>query len=188
MARRFSGLIRRSTKLAALVAAIALTMLMAVPVLANGLHQFQNGANPNGIAWNAGVVSTDDDEDCGDADLDPGQVLWHFIQNQVETDYSNNLGDAELSVTFTVDGASTIDAYKQSGKTLHWQIITGEDTLTSASSNVSSDGQLNLSHICTGGPPPEIPEAPIALLLPVMAVVAFGAYLVINRRRVTSVA
>lgn len=178
MARRFSGLIRGSTKFAALLAALALSMLMAVPVLADTLHQTPP------IAWNAGVVSTDDPGECEGADLDPGQVLWHFIQNQTAATSGN------LTATFTTAGTVTVaNGEPFSSNTLHWTIITGEDTLTGASTDVSSDGgQLNLSHICTGGPPPVIPEAPVALLLPAIALLAFGAYLFFNRRRVTDVA
>jgi len=53
-------------------------------------------------------------------------------------------------------------------------------TLLSASTSVDGT-QLNLSHVCVG-PPTEVPEAPFALLLPLIALAAFGGYLLKNRR------
>jgi hypothetical protein len=63
-------------------------------------------------------------------------------------------------------------------------------TLTGGSDDIDTGAlgeQLNLSHTCTGGPPPEIPEAPLAILLPLIAVATLGGYLLINRRRNASV-
>ena len=172
MARRFSALIQRSTRFAALVAALALTMLMAVPAFAADLEQ------DTPIAWNDAGFQGSADE-CENAGLEPGEVLWHFIQNQTSST------SGTLTATFDIAGARVVNG--SGNNNIHFFVVTGEDTLESASSNVA-DGKLLLSHICYGGPVPEIPEAPVALLLPAMAVLAFGAYLVINRRRVTDVA
>jgi hypothetical protein len=171
---RRSGLIQGLSSIAALIAAMALVLALAAPAMAN------DGQQTN-VAWND-VNFQGDEGECADADLDPGQVLWHFVQTGVSTDSGN------LTAVFASGAVGPVANYASPGSTLHWNIITGETTLISFSSDVVSDGNLVLSHICNGGPPPEIPEAPIALMLPVIAVLAFGSYLVINRRRVTSVA
>jgi hypothetical protein len=171
---RRSGLIRGLSTIAALIAAMALVLAVAAPAMAN------DGKQTN-IAWND-VNFQGDEGECADADLDPGEVLWHFIQTGVNTDSGN------LTAVFASGAVGPVANSSSPGTTLHWTIITGETTLISFSSDVVSDGNLVLSHICAGGPPPDVPEAPIALLLPALAIVAFGSYLVINRRRVTSVA
>jgi hypothetical protein len=97
--------------------------------------------------------------ECAEYDLEAGQVAWHFILNQSETD------DQTLTVTFqnadteTYEPSKVVDAY-----VLHYDVMTGTDTLLSASTS-GDTGNLRLSHICTGGEPPVIPEAPAASLL-----------------------
>jgi hypothetical protein len=108
---------------------------------ANDLHQTPP------IAWNA----TGFEDDCTDVELGAGQVLWHFIQNQTDA------ASGELTAEFDLAGWVIVDNYKKSGPVLHWAIITGHDTLLSATSDVDSDGNLNLSHICVG---PEASEQP----------------------------
>ncbi|MEX1172115.1 MAG: hypothetical protein WEG56_05830 [Chloroflexota bacterium] len=102
-------------------------------VLANPSHQTLP------IASSTGQLSCDG--------VTAGNVLWHFIQNQTE-----GVSTGKLTATFTTynGGAPTVvDSYKITpGGVLHWEIITGDpDTLLSFSSNVESDGELNLSHI-----------------------------------------
>ncbi len=92
-------------------------------------------------------------DDCKDVDLSAGQVLWHFVQTGTE------VASGELTATFTTAGEVTVDSYKHSGKVLHWQIITGHDTLVSASSDIENDGNLNLSHICVGPDGSEEPSS-----------------------------
>ena len=137
---------RRMVTLASM-SAIAMSFALTALVMANNLHQFENGANPNGISWDQAPQGTDDE--CKDADLAPGAVLWHFIQNGVDDDA---ITSGKMTATFADAGTiADVESYKKAGPVLHWNIITPtHDTLLSASSNVTSDGQFNLSHVCVG--------------------------------------
>jgi hypothetical protein len=143
-------LIRR---LAALLAALGMTLMLAAPAWAVDIHQTL-------------PISSDSAEFQGDSTecttvLQSGQVLWHFVVVGSSTDDT-------VTVTFTTAGTRTLTATKDLDNVQHYETITGPDTLTSASSS-GTDGELNLSHICNGGPPPEIPEAPASALLLVTA-------------------
>ena len=121
----------------------ALLIAAVSPVAANGLHQTPP------ISWNAGGYT----DDCTDVELSSGQVLWHFVQTGTDE------ASGELTATFTTAGEVSVDSYKHSGKVLHWQIITGHDTLLTASSDIENDGNLNLSHICVGPDGSEEPSS-----------------------------
>ena len=161
-------------RLAALMAALGMTLLLSAPAFAveigNDLPIPSDSAEFQGS-----------EEECAEADVEAGQVLWHFIINNSSTD------DQTLTVTFQNAGTMTqgpdkvVDAY-----VLHYNFTTGSpDTLLSASS--SGDGNLRLSHICDGGPPPEIPEAPASVLLILTAGFAGLAFLGLRNRRSSSV-
>ena len=137
----------RPTILLAAIAALALSMMYLIrPVLANDLHQTPP------ISWDASNFS---DSECDALKLAPGEVFWHFVQNQV----ADGTDTGKMTVTFDIDGTSTVDSYKKSGGVLHWSIITGHDTLLAASTDVTSDGQFNLSHICVGPPEQSVAES-----------------------------
>ena len=161
-------------RLAALMAALGMTLLLSAPAFAveigNDLPIPSDSAEFQGS-----------EEECAEADVESGQVLWHFIINNSSTD------DQTLTVTFQNAGTITqgpdkvVDAF-----VLHYNFITGSpDTLLSAVS--SGDGNLRLSHICDGGPPPEIPEAPASVLLILTAGFAGLAFLGLRNRRSSSV-
>jgi hypothetical protein len=140
-------------RLAALVAALAMTLLLAAPAFAVEI------TNPVPITSDdAGLQGSADD--CAEFNVQPGQVAWHFVLNQSATD------DQTLTATFATAGTITVSAYKVLDTyVLHYVIYTGSpDTLITASTSGDS-GMLQLSHICNGGPPPEIPEAPASALL-----------------------
>lgn len=86
-----------------------------------------------------------EDEDCDE--MDPGDVLWHFVLVQT----SAGAADSFLHATFAGAGDRTVEAYKKSGGVLHFNIITGADTLLGAHTN-RAGRWLNLSHICVGPP------------------------------------
>ena len=161
-------------RLAALMAALGMTLLLSVPAFAveigNDLPITSDSAEFQGS-----------DEECAEADVEAGQVLWHFIINNSTTD------DQTLTVTFENAGTMTQGPDKVVDEfVLHYNFITGSpDTLLSAVS--SGDGNLRLSHICDGGPPPEIPEAPASVLLILTAGFAGLAFLGLRNRRSTSV-
>ena len=141
-----AGTFPRRIMVGGAVAAIAMSFALTALVMANNLHQFENGQNPNGISWDQATQGTADE--CKDADLEPGEVLWHFIQNQVD----DAILSGKMTATFADAGTFTdVVSYKKSGGTLHWSITTpGHDTLLSASTNVISNGEFNLSHVCAG--------------------------------------
>ncbi|HKG57717.1 MAG TPA: hypothetical protein VKA85_10760, partial [Candidatus Limnocylindrales bacterium] len=86
--------------------------------------------------------------ECPEGDAAPaGSVLWHFIQTQVDAGTESGT----LTVTFETAGTMHVESTRQTGGALHWYVTTGDpDTLTAAESDVSSEGNLVLSHICVG--------------------------------------
>ena len=98
------------------------------------------------------ISSTDpafqgDTTECAGLNLAAGQVLWHFVLVQTTAP----LAGSQLHATFTTAGSRTVDAAKKSGSVLHFNVITGADTLTGAHTNAIGK-LLNLSHICQGPP------------------------------------
>src|SRR6185436_4908279 len=87
-----------------------------------------------------------------------------------------------LTAHFTNAGDVTVDA-GFNGQVKYIIEIPSGDTLEGASDTIVNTGNLNLSHVCVGSPPPEVPEAPFALLLPIVALGAIGGYFLIQRRR-----
>jgi hypothetical protein len=156
-------LIRR---LAALVAALSMVLMIAAPAFANDLHQ-----TPPITADDPAFQGTE--EDCSGLDLQPGQVLWHFVH----TDTTSADLPSTLTATFQDAGTVTVSGYVNGSSVVMYDIttVTGTDTLLSASDTIVNGGLLNLSHICQGGPPPDVPEAPATalLLLTGLAGVAF---------------
>ena len=75
------------------------------------------------------------------------------------------------------------------GTVYHFEVTTPDDyKLTGASTVDNSQGslvQLLLSHVCIGEPGDDVPEAPFAMLLPLIAFAAFGTYMFRNRRQAT---
>jgi hypothetical protein len=126
------------------MAAIALSLVMTVGVaLANNLHQ---DTGENGISWDDPAFQGTE-KDCADAGLEPGQVLWHFVHTGTDS------GDlpSELTAQFATAGEQKADGYVNGNSIVMYNIITGEDSLLSASDDIENDGLLNLSHICNGG-------------------------------------
>jgi len=157
---------------AALLAAFGLVLTFAGTALATGLQQ------ETPISWDA-LEHQGTLEEC-EADeleygLQPGDVLWHFILIDGESAGGTLTAEFDIAGTKTDEGSTT-------GNATHFVVITGEDSLESASTDVDGD-RLVLSHICSV-PDEEIPEAPVAFLLPIVALAALGGYLFINRRRV----
>ena len=145
------------------IAALVLTVLAAVPALAVPLTNpiptggisstgFQEGsASSCTFRTDAGQTIT----------VGEGEVLWHFVLNQSDT--NNQTLTATFQNEGTVAGVTpykVIDAF-----VLHYYIITDDpDSLLSASTS-GSVGNLQLSHVCHHVPPPIIPESPVPALL-----------------------
>jgi hypothetical protein len=170
---------RMGRKIAATFAALGLSLLLVSPALATTpLHQ------ETPIDWNDAEFQGDSTE-CDGVVLEPGQVLWHFILSKSETndptmdatfaDASFNVDD--LSPTMVSPDNDTADHW-----TVHWDIITTQTTLLSASTS-GTGLEFNLSHICAGPPPPEIPEAPASVLLVGSAGLGLLGYFLLRRRR-----
>jgi hypothetical protein len=128
----------------AAVAAITMSFALTALVMANNLHQSADLP----ISWNDPDFQGTADE-CANAGLEPGEVLWHFVHT------GNDGADlpATLDATFTDAGPKQADGYSNGGgnATLMYDITTGTDTLESASDSINDDNLLNLSHICFGG-------------------------------------
>ncbi len=105
-----------------------------------------------GIAWNDPDFQGSEEE-CDGADLQPGQVLWHFVQTKVADEVAS--GNLWVTVTAVQGEVGPVASYKKAGKVLHWAVISPETTLLEWRSDVGGDGNLNLSHICYGGPEEE---------------------------------
>jgi hypothetical protein len=155
-------------RLSAILAALAMTLLLTAPAFANTVHQSNISSD------NADFQGTE--EECAGLDLQPGQVLWHFIH--VGTDGSDL--PSTLTATFTSAGTLTASGYSNGGGTapVMYDIITPTaDTFVTGSDTITTDPQtepLNLSHICNGGPPPDVPEAPASVLLILTAGLGLG--------------
>jgi hypothetical protein len=143
-----------SRRLLAVAATAGLTLSLALTMgvaMANDLHQ---DTGDTGIAWNdPGFQGSADD--CANANLDPGQVLWHFVHTQTGS------GDLPSTITAEFDTAGTLhaDGYVNGNSIVMYNIITGQDSLLSASDSIQNDGLLNLSHICSGGEEQSIAES-----------------------------
>lgn len=146
-ARMFSRRMLAVAAVAAITLSLALTMRVA---LANDLHQ----GDQTPISWNDPAFQGGEDE-CGDANLDPGQVLWHFIHTKTDS------GDLPSKLTAEFDSAGVLEAdgYVNGNSIVMYNIITGEDSLLSASDDIQNDGLLNLSHICSGGEEQSVAES-----------------------------
>jgi hypothetical protein len=145
---------RRMLAVAA-VAAIALSLSLTMRVaLANDLAENQADQLP--ISWDDAAFQGDK-ETCDKAELEPGEVLWHFIHTG--TDGSDL--PSKLTAEFDGVGVKTADGYSNGGgsSVVQYDIITGEDTLLSASDDIDDDGQLLLSHICFGGEEQSVPAS-----------------------------
>lgn len=111
--------------------------VLAVPATTS-LHQTPP------ISWD-NMEFWEDEEECDELGLAPGEVFWHFVL--VQTSASS----ATLHATFDGAGDISVVSYKKSGNVLHFAITTGQDTLLGA--HVNAAGRwLNLSHICAGPP------------------------------------
>ena len=171
-------------RLAATIAALALSILAVTPALATvPLHQGDN------IDWNDAEFQGTADE-CAGVVLEPGQVLWHFVlvgaESTDETLFADFTG-TEFDVTALPPTQVSPDNETAGHWVLHWTIITDEVTLIHAEATGDA-GQLNLSHICPGTPPPVIPEAPASALLLVAGSLGILGFFVLRQRRAISVA
>lgn len=147
------GMFSRRMLAVAAVAAITMSLALTMRVaLANDLHQ----ADQLPISWDDPAFQGTADE-CANANLDPGEVLWHFVHTGTD---GNNLA-ATLDATFTDAGAKQADGYSNGGGNaiVMYDIFTGKDTLESASDSISDDNLLNLSHICVGGEEQSVAES-----------------------------
>jgi hypothetical protein len=142
-ARMFS---RRMLAVAA-VAAITLSLALSMRVaLANEL--FENQIKDGPISWDDPAFQGDAG-DCEGADLEPGEVLWHFVH--IGTDGSDL--PATIDAEFDSAGHVPADGYSNGGgnAAVMYNVITGEDSLIGAEDTIVDDGKLVLSHICSGG-------------------------------------
>ncbi|HEX5015236.1 MAG TPA: hypothetical protein VFV72_13880 [Candidatus Limnocylindrales bacterium] len=161
---------------------------VARALLASGLLVFMfagavsaNSLNPDHV----GATDATFKSDCTDGTPDDGFTTWHFIHT------GTGAGDlpSELTAEFDNAGVQKADGFVNGSSIVMYNItIPSGDTLLSASDDISNDGLLNLSHVCVGSPPPEIPEAPLALLLPTALLATIGGYFLIQRRRSSTVA
>jgi hypothetical protein len=146
-----AGIFSRRLLAVAATAGITLSLALTMGVaMANDLHQ----GDKTPIAWNdPGFQGTADD--CANANLDPGQVLWHFVHTQTGS------GDLPSTITAEFDTAGTLhaDGYVNGNSIVMYDIVTGQDSLLSASDSIQNDGLLNLSHICSGGEEQSVAES-----------------------------
>jgi hypothetical protein len=96
-----------------------------------------------------GATSETFPQECdGSENLQPGQVLWHFVLTQTDCSLYN---PSDLTATFAGAGQVTVSSSKCVGNVLQWNVITnGNDTLLAACTPAIGK-LLNLSHVCGGG-------------------------------------
>ena len=136
----------RKTRLKAL-GWVAIASMLALVILG----PTAGGVSATSLAQATPINSADvalplTDPECLDANIGPGQVLWHFVLVQTAAPVAGST----LTATFTTAGVQVVGASKKTGSTLHFNVITGPDTLWGAFTNVSGY-RLNLSHVCSGG-------------------------------------
>jgi len=153
-------------RLFAITSAIGLLLMVTAPVGAQSLHQTLPIASTA-----AGYQGTE--QDCANLNLQPGQVQWHFVHTMTSSVYL----PSTLTLTFQNAGTVTAPGFVNGSSVVMYNYQTPTaDTLISASDTIGSAalpiGNLNLSHICQGGPPPVVPEAPLSALLLVTAGIA----------------
>lgn len=138
--------------------ALVLTLIVPSMVFANVGHQ--SGSD---ISWDSGSFQGSG-SDCSGSGLASGQVLWHFIQN----DMPSGITSGNLTAVYATAGTiGPVANYKLTpGGVMMWNVITGPDTLKSFSSDVTSPGLLNLSHICSNIPAPTCTPKPSATVEP----------------------
>ena len=82
------------------------------------------------------------DGKCGDLQLGPDQVGWHFVL----TGPSESSG--HLTATFQNAGAITVENASSQSSSLHFYVITGKDTLLSYETTDVTGRELTLANIC----------------------------------------
>ena len=146
-------------RLAAIFAALGMTLLLAVPALANELHQT---IPQGGIPYDSAGYAPETGDCVGVA---PGTVLWHFVH----TDTTSGNLPSTLTVTFSNNTSQTVNGYTNGSSIVMYDVTTatGVSLLSAVDTieNTATGGLLNLSHICNSGPPPQVPEAPLTVLL-----------------------
>jgi hypothetical protein len=145
-----------STRLLLVLASVAVLILSLFSLVRP--TQVAGGNGHIEFLHQAQVDSTDpgdqeEFEDCSEDEVRAGQVLWHFLLNQVDPGITSAL---EIHAQFTNSG----DLHDLSnwvppdgGQVHHFFIFTtGDDVLTDAwvNTNGSDAGLLNLSHFCRG--------------------------------------
>ncbi len=114
---------------------LAAALIAPASVSATDLH-----AAHQSTSWNAeGFQSNDCETTPG-----PGQVVWHFVLT------TPNHDSGHLTATFEKAGEKTVANLDKPSTTLHFEIVTGHDTLLDAETTDVDGGNLNLSHICVG--------------------------------------
>ena len=114
---------------------LAAALFAPASVAATDLH-----AAHQGTSWDAeGFQSNDCETTPG-----PGQVVWHFVLT------TPNHDSGHLTATFDKAGVKTVANLDKPSTTLHFEIVTGHDTLLDAETTDVDGGNLNLSHICVG--------------------------------------
>jgi hypothetical protein len=167
-------IVQLKRRIAALLAALALTAVAVSPALATTL----NPDHQNTTAAEFLAAHPETADDCEGTPPPEGMVLWHFILNgapsgETVTLTANFLDGDGNPVAPITDVGEEADA---SG-TYHFEITTPDDyTLVNASTDVDGN-QLNLSHVCFGEPPVIIPEAPASALL-VLSAALIGLYFI----------
>lgn len=158
---------KRTRRLGAVFAALALTALAVSPAFATVIKDGQ--APISDAAW---VAANPNNTDCVGDTTPSGSTLWHFILNDHGT-VNQASGTVTLTATFTDANGNpvapyvTTDAVPTDHVIYSFTIITPSGyTLQTASTDKGSlDAELLLSHVCIGQPGTDIPESPASALL-----------------------
>jgi len=163
-----------TTKLAALMAALALVLVTAVPVFA--AHTVDLGAS-----------GTDQSGLCeGDFfKIESTAILEEGTHTFTGTTANGESFTAVLTVTLDEDGE--VDTITVVSTDPDFDLIVfkaGDVTFTTEGNVIDADQAIsNVAFCLVDEPPVVIPEAPFAVILPGVIVAGFAAYLFLNRRR-----
>ena len=86
-------------------------------------------------------------DDCSRFDLEPGEIGWHFVLTQTAAPIGT-----VLNVQFDNGSFQQWNATRKTGGVLHWYVITSGASQLTGANTPADGGNLNLSHICNGGP------------------------------------
>ena len=107
-----------------LIAVLGLVFALALPALANDLHQ--DGGDDGLISWDDPEFQGTEEE-CADADLAAGEVLWHFIHTMTDGNDLPSQVHAAFDSGLVVDEDGFSNGPPPGNSVVMYNVITGPE-------------------------------------------------------------